>query len=420
MVPLEAGSNFIQLVALTANGLANFDYLEVLGDGITPAAPSFSLTVAANDPAGGTVSYAPMQPFYAANAAITLTATANPGYFFQSWTGDVTSAEASHTFMIARNTTAIARFLPTGTTQDPALVGYAAVQDDSGTPFLVNGGSLGPSVTATTLDELKMYLGSPDPYVVSFAGLFQGADAIPVASNKTLLGVGDSAHLMGIELMINGSRNVIIRNVAVSHVVAAGAGVANDAIEITGGAKNIWIDHCELFADLDHDKDYYDGLLDIKNESAFITVSWTVFHDHWKVSLISSGDEQIADTVIRATYHHDYFHDCGSRLPSIRFGKAHIFDNYYLNNTTGSCVNSRMGAVVKVENNYFENSKDPIGFADSARTGYWDVSNNTFLRCTGPQPTISTGQLTPPYQYTLDAVDGLPTSIPAGAGVGKL
>ena len=72
-----------------------------------------------------------------------------------------------------------------------------------------------------------------------------------------------------------------------SHVIADGAGVANDAIEITGGAKNIWIDHCELYADLTHGKDYYDGLLDIKNEASFITVSNCNVHDHFKVSLVS-------------------------------------------------------------------------------------------------------------------------------------
>ena len=48
-------------------------------------------------------------------------------------------------------------------------------------------------------------------------------------------------------------------------------------------------------------------------------MSWSNIHDHYKASLISSGDEQLSDTVIRATYHHNYFHDCGSRLPSIRF-----------------------------------------------------------------------------------------------------
>ena len=236
--------------------------------------------------------YTPVQASYPYGTSITLTATPSDGYFFQSWSGDVTSANATYTFALVRNTTVEALFLPVGTVQDPNLVGYAAIQDDQGTPYIVTGGSLGATVTATTLDELKSYLASPEPYVVAFSGLVAGADAISVASHKTLLGVGDSAHLQGIGLTINGARNVIVRNVAISHVLAAGATDANDAIEITGRAKNVWIDHCELFSDLLNGKDYYDGLLDIKNEASFITVSSTVFRDHYKVSLVSSGDEQ--------------------------------------------------------------------------------------------------------------------------------
>jgi pectate lyase len=419
-VDLPAGPVFVQLQAVGPSGLANIDYFKVYGDGVTPDAPSFSLAVTASDPRAGTVSYTPMQPFYAYGAMVTVTATANTGYFFQSWTGTVPGATATYTFAITGNTSLEARFLPQGAMQDPNVIGYATVQDDAGTPYLLTGGSLGPTVMATTVDDLKMYLGSSDPYVVNFSGLLQGVDLIQIASNKTLIGVGDTAHLDGIELQVNGSRNVIIRNVTVSNVVADGTSPANDAIEITGGARNVWIDHCELHSDLLHGKDYYDGLLDIKNESSFITVSWSNIHDHFKASLISSGDEQVGDTVIRATYHHNYFHDCGSRLPSIRFGRAHVFDNYYFNNTTGSCVDSRMGAVVKAEGNYFSSSKNTVGWFEGPATGYWDVANNTFLNCTGAQPTTSTGQLMPPYTYVVDDPNGLPTSIVAGAGVGKM
>lgn len=36
---------------------------------------------------------------------------------------------------------------------------------------------------------------------------------------------------------------------------------------------NVWIDHCELYSDLDHDKDYYDGLIDASHAADFITIS---------------------------------------------------------------------------------------------------------------------------------------------------
>src|SRR5262249_11585091 len=100
--------------------------------------------------------------------------------------------------------------------------------------------------------------------------------------------------------------------------------------------------------------------------------------------------------------------------------KAHVFNNYYKNNTSGSCVDSRMGAVVKVDDNYFETSKDSIGWFEGPMTGSWDVANNVFLMCTGAQPTVSTGQLMLPYAYSPDAPAGLPMSIPTGAGANKM
>ena len=39
-VQLAAGSNFIQLQAINASGLANIDYLMILGEGITPTTPA--------------------------------------------------------------------------------------------------------------------------------------------------------------------------------------------------------------------------------------------------------------------------------------------------------------------------------------------------------------------------------------------
>ena len=417
-ISFDEGPNFIQLVAIAASGLANVDYLLIQGEGITPSTPSFSVSVTSNDTNAGSVTVEPVLDFYPQGTEVTLTADAEAGFFFQSYTGDMTSATAETTFTVERNTRVVARFLPDGTEQDPDLVGYATVQDDEGTPYLVTGGSLGEEVTATTLEALVQYLESPDPLVVSFSGEFTGADAIHIASDKTLLGVGDSAHLIGIELEVAGRRNVIIKNVAVSHVVAEGAGTANDAIVISD-SKNVWVDHCELYSDRLNGEDYYDGLLEIKNGAAFITVSHTVFRDHFKVSLISSGDEQVGDTVIRATYHHNLFQNCRSRLPSIRFGRAHIFNNYFLDNNGATGVNSRMGAIVKVESNYFQNTDDPIGSWDSPDVGTWDVQNNVFDACVGSQPTTSTGMLTIPYEYALDDPADLPTVVPAAAGVGR-
>ncbi len=66
-----------------------------------------------------------------------------------------------------------------------------------------------------------------------------------------------------------------------------------------------------------------------------------------------------------------------SRVPLVRGATAHIYNNYY-DGVRSSGINSRAGAEVKVENNYFENSKDPLGTFYTTTDGYWQVAGNTF------------------------------------------
>lgn len=62
-----------------------------------------------------------------------------------------------------------------------------------------------------------------------------------------------------------------------------------DAIGIQA-ATNVWIDHMDLSSDMDHGKDYYDGLCDVTHASDWVTISNTYFHDHYKVSLVGHSD----------------------------------------------------------------------------------------------------------------------------------
>ncbi|HYH05411.1 MAG TPA: pectate lyase, partial [Bacillota bacterium] len=206
--------------------------------------------------------------------------------------------------------------------------------------------------------------------------------------------------------------NIIIQNMKIHHVKAS-----DDCIGIEGPANNIWVDHCELYNDLNHDKDYYDGLLDAKSSAQYITVSWTYFHDSYKTSLNGSSDSDNFDR--KVTYHHNYFKNCNSRLPLYRFGTGHVFNNYYSDVPT-SGVNSRMGAKLRVEGNYFERVNNPICSLDSSEVGFWDVKNNTFVDCTGNQPTSSNCSFNPPYSYTLESPETAKAKVLAGVGVGKI
>ncbi|MGA2176288.1 MAG: immunoglobulin domain-containing protein [Verrucomicrobiota bacterium] len=73
--------------------------------------PFYSISASANPPGAGTIGGAGT---YASNAAVTVTATTNAGFFFVSWTenGVVQSTDASYAFTATRNRALVANFLP--------------------------------------------------------------------------------------------------------------------------------------------------------------------------------------------------------------------------------------------------------------------------------------------------------------------
>jgi len=74
----------------------------------------------------------------------------------------------------------------------------------------------------------------------------------------------------------------------------------------------------------------HDGQLDITNASNFVTVTWNRFIDHDKVMLIGSSDGASADRgKLKVTLHHNFFESLGQRVPRVRFGQVHVYDNLY-------------------------------------------------------------------------------------------
>jgi Pectate lyase len=55
---------------------------------------------------------------------------------------------------------------------------------------------------------------------------------------------------------------------------------ADDPISVTNSAHRVWIDHCDLSAG-------YDGLLDIKRKSDYVTASWN--HSRWTPRTVTAG-----------------------------------------------------------------------------------------------------------------------------------
>ncbi|TWM23208.1 Pectate trisaccharide-lyase [Bacillus paralicheniformis] len=299
---------------------------------------------------------------------------------------------------------------------DFSLKGFATL--NGGT----TGGEGGQTVTVTTGDQLIAALKNKNantPLKIYVNGTITtsntSASKIDVkdVSNVSIVGSGTKGELKGIGIKIWRANNIIIRNLKI-HEVASGD---KDAISIEGPSKNIWVDHNELYHSLNVDKDYYDGLFDVKRDAEYITFSWNYVHDAWKSMLMGSSDSDNYNRTI--TFHHNWFENLNSRVPAFRFGEGHIYNNYY-SNIIESGINSRMGARIKIENNLFENAKDPIVSWYSGSPGYWHVSNNKFVNSTGSMPTSSTTTYNPPYSYSLDNVDNVKSIVKQNAGVGKV
>ncbi|HEY5005107.1 MAG TPA: polysaccharide lyase family 1 protein [Ktedonobacteraceae bacterium] len=301
----------------------------------------------------------------------------------------------------------IAIATPAGAAPADPLVGYGA-----GT----TGGAGGSTVTVSTLAALTSAVSGSTARIVKISGTISGSGDVKVGSNKTILGIGSSSVLSGLGLDMKSVSNVIIRNLTIHNVTASSG--TGDAIHIEK-STHLWIDHNDLYSDRNHGKDYYDGLLDITHAGDYITVSWNRLHDHYKVSLVGHSDSNGAEDTghLHVTYAHNWFYNDGSRLPSIRFGTAHVYNNYY-ENVTLDAIHSRENAQVLVQNNVFRNVGTALTTTgDSKIDGYANASGNDWG---GSTVTITkTGSFTnPPYSYTLDATSSVISEVTAYSGVG--
>lgn len=120
---------------------------------------------------------------------------------------------------------------------------------------------------------------------------------------------------------------------------------------------------------------------------------------------------------LRVTYHHNVFENVNSRLPSMRFGTLHAYNNYY-NNIKGSGINLRNGAQGLVESNRFKNTANPI---ETILYGGYVVSKDNDFTGSDEPDLSGKGSLTKmPYSYDVDATSAVSQITPAGAGVGKI
>ncbi|KAJ1561647.1 hypothetical protein HK096_003874 [Nowakowskiella sp. JEL0078] len=351
----------------------------------------------------------------AAEIATCLTGCAGKAACTTSTTKTTTTTKASTTSTKVTSTTK-ASTTSTKTTTGAASTATAAAGSPIGYATLnggTTGGAGGSTVTVSTAADFVSAAQADGKAIIYLNGFFSNVGRIDVAADKTIIGVGSSSGFIGSSLFIK-TGNVIVRNLKMQKCL----GGDDDCITIQA-CNNVWVDHCDLSGDLAADKDTYDGLVDVSHAASFITISNNYFHDHHKTSLIGHSDSsKYDDASIKVTYYGNYFSNIGSRLPSIRFGTAHIFDNYY-ENILVSGINTRMGAQVLVENNVFVNALLPATSIDSDKVGYCVLHGNDFGGAVADCPTGTLNSITA-YSYTLQATSSVAASVKANAGTGKI
>ncbi|MES5824097.1 polysaccharide lyase family 1 protein [Streptomyces sp. RG80] len=288
---------------------------------------------------------------------------------------------------------------------DSAPVGFGA-----GT----TGGGSASAVTVSTLAAFKTAVTGSSAKVVRVNGLISLSGQVDIGSNTTVLGVGSSSGFTGGGLRLKKVSNVVIRNLNISKPLAPA-----DGVEVQASTK-VWIDHNSFSADRSHDKDYYDGLLDINHGSDNVTVSWNTFKEHFKGSLVGHSDNNASEDTgrLRVTYHHNRFSNVYSRVPSLRFGTGHFYNNY-VDGAETAC-HSRMGAQMLVENNVFRNTGVAVTTNRSSDVdGYANLRGNDLGGAATEISRVGTFT-TPPYGYTAESASTVVASVTSGAGTGKL
>ncbi|MGI5213038.1 family 16 glycoside hydrolase [Plantactinospora sp. CA-290183] len=311
---------------------------------------------------------------------------------------------------------------PTGPPLDPGAppIGFASVNalGQNGT----TGGAGGPTVTVSTATDLLTAIGQSGPLNIRVNGMI----ALPgpmhdVTSDKTIVGVGANSGITGGGLNIglpasdvtsppaNAVHNVVIRNLNFRDTV-------DDAINVQMFSHHVWIDHNDLSAG-------YDGLIDIKRGSSYVTVSWNHTHHHTKNMLLGHDDGNAAQDTgyLKVTYHHNWFDRTPQRNPRVRFGDpVHVFNNYFVYNTdVGVACQLNSGCVV--EGNYFEDVEVPWSISYSGSRGRLVARNNVLAGTS--EPGDSGGSVTEPstyYPYTVDDPNGIRSTVMAGSGTGRL
>ncbi|MDE6778374.1 MAG: hypothetical protein K2J51_02710 [Alistipes sp.] len=296
---------------------------------------------------------------------------------------------------------------------------------------------------------------STTPAIVWLSGKFTKDDGraasspwfdIKRTSNISIYGTDDFV-MENVGFFLKEARNIIIRNV---YIKMPKADNGADGISMQD-SENVWVDHC-TFESVNQTHDYEDGSCDVTHATRAVTVSWCHFIKTQKTCLVGHSNSATADKDITVTFHHNFFDKSSSRHPRVRFGRAHVYNNFYDGCTTYG-AGSAYGAMVLVEHNYFDGVALPtdictypakpsgsswVSNLQGSVAGYLYECDNEYVNnpsnfrgpFTNVEYTSYNGSklatpytyddFKPTYSYVVDDASRIAEIVPSGAGVGKL
>jgi pectate lyase len=323
---------------------------------------------------------------------------------------------------------------------------------------------------------------------------FGGSVSIP--SNTTLVGINDAqgraARITGTTLLIGGelaasqggdaeadfkawiaagkdgdlfptwTRNIIIRNIALDTPWDVNpedsANAYADGVTISR-SQNIWVDHVTISDGDTPDRlasdTRHDGALDIVRGSDYVTLSNSKFFKHGKTTLVGNGDSGRAWSDagrLHVTFTGLHWHGTASRLPLVRFGQLHTFNNLLEGDTAPADPDMKFAGGLDVryqsdvlsEHNYYlfknlkpsqvggkvSSGKDAISYRASGELFINDKGDDTkpwvggaidissaLMAATG-LPRLN--RWTPPYNYSAMPADQACVFVKNNAGAGRV
>ena len=195
-------------------------------------------------------------------------------------------------------------------------------------------------------------------------------DTLRVGSNKTIIGLGRGAQLIDISVVLDGSSNLILRNLSIENV-SSGVVPVSDGLSLDP-ADHVWLDHL-TFRDVSSaainivSKWDQDNAQSVLTESGYITLS-NVHLDGFVSGSCGQRSERMLTTnrTPALTVTGSWFEGARIRSPSA-FGPGtwmHLFNNFW-SNIDGRGLELSCGAAVIAEGNTLQSAHNGLYNSDT-------------------------------------------------------